>query len=619
MSEYQDNGGIGPWHVGEIKVQEQVMGPVDAAQVRAQYNDFISDTIRDNYKDFFEDASWLVVASQDADGHPRASIMQAPISSLPQGAGASLDPLPADKGLVSIPQDGQTFELNANGIIRGDPLEKNLQRPNAQVGMLRIELDRRQRARLNGVVVDQNNTSDAKIKARVRQSYGNCPKYIQARTWKPNPVQHGNRGRQVQLLQYDEELVALHDMIRHADTFFIVSGGEDNGLDASHRGGPPGFVKPVGPRTLVYPEYVGNFFFNTLGNIALDPRVGLLFVNFANGDIVQIKASAKIDFNKDSSMPGSQRVIHLEIASALLMKSALRMVSTDDPIPSPFNPPAATRSGDPVRITQIMPQTEDTSTFYLALSRPINYEPGQYGNFLIENGEDSFNRAWTISSTPRQGSSSAGGDTRIAITVKHKKGGKVSGLLHDMQELRKLKLRLLGIEGNFCVRHPWRSSADDVVEAHSEGVCASDDGQDKEGIYVFAAAGSGVTPVISNLRRMAMTGQTAIVFLSAKNAADVIFSRELQALVSSRIRIVINLTRVEDQVSLPESKEGKLYYFNGRVSPEAIRQGLQGYEDAKIEALFACGTDPFVAHFQSAWSSAQAPKPHNVVTESFMY
>ena len=56
----------------------------------------------------------------------------------------------------------------------------------------------------------------------------------------------------------------------------------------SHRGGKPGFVGVQGD-TLAIPDFRGNRFYNTLGNLLGDPRAGLLFVDFASGDILQIQ------------------------------------------------------------------------------------------------------------------------------------------------------------------------------------------------------------------------------------------------------------------------------------------------------------------------------------------
>jgi predicted pyridoxine 5'-phosphate oxidase superfamily flavin-nucleotide-binding protein len=72
-------------------------------------------------------------------------------------------------------------------------------------------------------------------------------------------------------------------LIREADTFFIASSHRDGGADASHRGGNPGFVHVLNETKLIWPDYSGNGMFQTLGNLAIDPRAGLLFMDFESG------------------------------------------------------------------------------------------------------------------------------------------------------------------------------------------------------------------------------------------------------------------------------------------------------------------------------------------------
>lgn len=82
--------------------------------------------------------------------------------------------------------------------------------------------------------------------------------------------------------------------INAADTFFIARGYHDRGenaaygMDASHRGGERGFVQVVGDGRLVFPDYAGNNHYNTIGNLVLDARVGLIFVDFETGGLLQL-------------------------------------------------------------------------------------------------------------------------------------------------------------------------------------------------------------------------------------------------------------------------------------------------------------------------------------------
>ena len=118
-------------------------------------------------------------------------------------------------------------------------------------------------------------------------------------------------------------------LIQKSDTMFIGSGhqkGEDvpsRGYDASHRGGAPGFVRVSDSKTLHIPDYAGNNFFNTIGNLITDPRVGLVFVDFETGGLLQITGRANIDWSHGGDDPAAWRTINVEIDAVVERPAAL--------------------------------------------------------------------------------------------------------------------------------------------------------------------------------------------------------------------------------------------------------------------------------------------------------
>ncbi len=158
-------------------------------------------------------------------------------------------------------------------------------------------------------------------------------KYIQAR--EPQYVDRAHAaGPAIASPRLDAAAV---QQVQSADTFFIATAhpdagrpqGQSHGVDVSHRGGKPGFVRvsedAAGQQWLTAPDFLGNFFFNTLGNIALSPRAGLLFVDFDRGDLLYVAVHASVvwDGPELASFAGAQRLLQMRVLQTLLAPAAL--------------------------------------------------------------------------------------------------------------------------------------------------------------------------------------------------------------------------------------------------------------------------------------------------------
>lgn len=174
----------------------------------------------------------------------------------------------------------------------GDPLSGLTE--GQDVALIAMEFAKRRRFRVNGRVTGSDANS---LTIEVEQAYGNCPLYIQARTFTP-------------VTSTDEESVGapdpalgssdrFHDedvaQITAADTFFFGTIHPTRGADASHRGGAPGFVRLQDDRTLWWPDYPGNNMFNSLGNLAVDPAAAMLFIDFATGRTLHLNGRAELE------------------------------------------------------------------------------------------------------------------------------------------------------------------------------------------------------------------------------------------------------------------------------------------------------------------------------------
>ena len=81
--------------------------------------------------------------------------------------------------------------------------------------------------------------------------------------------------------------------MQSADTFFLGTSHAQYGTDASHRGGPAGFVH-ADANGVRWPDFPGNNMFNSLGNLAVDPAAALLFVDFLSGRTLQLSGAAQV-------------------------------------------------------------------------------------------------------------------------------------------------------------------------------------------------------------------------------------------------------------------------------------------------------------------------------------
>lgn len=196
----------------------------------------------------------------------------------------------------------------------GDPLA-GLFDTERDVGLLAIEPATRRRMRVNG----RAHAIDRRLMVRTEQVYANCPKYIQTRTPIEDTPAAAGAARRTQELTTDQQR-----WIAAADTFFITTHAAGLGVDTSHRGGNPGFVTVAGPRRLSWPDYTGNSMYMTLGNLELDPRCGLLFLDWEHGHTLQLAGRARTDWDprRAADTPGAQRIVDFEVEQAVQIDAA---------------------------------------------------------------------------------------------------------------------------------------------------------------------------------------------------------------------------------------------------------------------------------------------------------
>jgi predicted pyridoxine 5'-phosphate oxidase superfamily flavin-nucleotide-binding protein len=106
--------------------------------------------------------------------------------------------------------------------------------------------------------------------------------------------------------------------IQARDMFFLATADADGAPDCSYKGGDPGFAHVVDPTTLTFPVYDGNGMFRSLGNIVVNPAVGLLFVDLEEGSRLRVNGRARLEWDGELVMryPGASGVVVVTVESA---------------------------------------------------------------------------------------------------------------------------------------------------------------------------------------------------------------------------------------------------------------------------------------------------------------
>lgn len=554
-----------PFHRGELEIQSRVGVRDRIANVGKKV---IRNYLPDEHRQFYAKLPMLFIASVDSAGRPWASV------------------LAGRPGFVRAP-DSQTLAVNAVPIYR-DPLATNLDK-GARIGVLGIEYYSRRRNRVNGEVSAIGSNS---FEVSVGQTFGNCPQYIQARDYQLLPAidQIGKKIPTRKVREFDKH---CRQIIALADHFYIgtaVTPLDDNaayGADVSHRGGKPGFVRIDNKRTLTVPDYVGNYLFNTLGNILLNPRAGLLFVDFASGDVLTITGEAKIiwDGNERSAFDGAERLIRFTLDEGILLEGAL---------PIRWSPPEyspnleATGSWDEVaarlrntrpaagyrdfNVVRIEPESGSVTSFYLAPDDSSTIPRNKAGQFLaveiqVPGFAAPFHRTYTISNIASQNC------YRLSIKRELARSpdtapGIVSNYFHDHVKVGS-RIRAMLPRGKFA-----------LDECSRRGV-------------VLLSAGVGVTPMISMLLHLVANSEDLnesrqVWFIhGARNGSEHAFRHEVREIAARHPWLNVHV-----RYSQPHHNDIELRDYDsvGHVDIELVDELIPGDEFD----YYLCGPGSFV-------------------------
>ncbi|WP_336819081.1 FAD-binding oxidoreductase [Cedecea sp. MMO-103] len=526
------------WHEGEIFLQDKVGVTERMAEVGQRV---IRDHMPEQHRDFYAQLPFIVIGSISQNGEAWATLLE------------------GDPGFITSPTS--TRLTIAASLTTEDPAAEGI-RDRASIGLLGIELHTRRRNRMNGTLLQTDNG----FQVEVDQSFGNCPRYIQLREFTFSRAPGSHAGGTVETLPgLDAEASA---MIQAADAFFVASWAGREGkrqADVSHRGGKPGFIRVGDDGTLTIPDFNGNLFFATLGNILLNGQAGLLFVDFNTGDMLQMTGEAKVilDSPEIAAFQGAERlwtfkarrVVRRRNALALRWKFEAEGLSPHSLMTGDWQAASnrlkatelATR-WRPFRVAKIEDESRSIRSFYLQPDDDAGLLPHLAGQHLPirvkpDGAEAPVIRTYTLSSAPS--------DAFYRISVK--RDGSVSRHLHDS----------VSIGDSIDVRAP---AGNFTLNAHEPRPA------------VLLAGGVGITPMLAMLRHIVYEGlrkqriRQTFLFQASRQLEDLPFTHEIGELVAAA-KGAVQAIRVLSQPG--DARPDKDYDVHGHIDMSLLTSRLQ--------------------------------------------
>ena len=516
------------WHEGETFIQEK-LGVAERMAAIGQRA--VRDHMPDQHRDFYAQLPFIVLGSVDPQGAPWATL------------------LAGKPGFLSSPTP-TTLDIAAHAD-PGDPAADGMRDGDA-VGLLGIEMHSRRRNRMNGIL----SVGEGGIRVEVDQSFGNCPRYIQLRdiAFARDPGEKFT-GVVEDLPELDAPARA---MIAASDAFFVATYAdrkERRQVDVSHRGGKAGFVRIAGDGTLTVPDFNGNLFFSTLGNIVLNGKAGLVFIDYENGDLLQMTGDAEVilDSPEIAAFQGAERLWSFRPRRILRRQGALALrwsFRKDGWSPSSLmtgdwtQAAARLQASDlairwrPYKVTRIVEESPSIRSFHLQPDDRAGLLPHIAGQHLpirvnVSGTDKPVMRTYTLSVAPSDGL------YRISV----KRDGAVSRHLHDSIRVG------------------------DVIEARApDGQFTIDPFETRPAVLL--AGGIGITPLLAMLRHVVYEGlrrqrmRPTILVQAARSKSDRPFEREIAALVNAAQGAVRWIRVLSDPDG---AEEGIDYDVSGRI------------------------------------------------------
>lgn len=282
-------------------------------------------------------------------------------------------------------------------------------------------------------------------------------------------------------------------------------------MDTNHRGGPVGFVRVLSNdetgAEIIYPEYSGNRLYQTLGNLRITPKAGLVFPDFDTGDVLYVTGRTRILIGQDAAdvMPHSNLAVSVKVTAARFVQNGLPFRGTEGER-SPYNPNVrllasegnlAAQFQGPVNSAKLLDRKQITPTitrYRFSMSEPQQYEPGQwvaldfskeldFGYSHMRDDDprslnDDWIRTFTVSSPPGPLTKNGTPHGEFELTVRT--AGPVTAFMTSGRFSKDFEVPIRGFGGDFRLQ--------------TAAEC--------EDLLPFVAGGVGITPLLGQLPRI---------------------------------------------------------------------------------------------------------------------
>lgn len=446
----------------------------------------------------------------------------------------------------------------------------------APVSLLVPMFAEREALRINGWIA---HATDEQFVVEIDQAFTNSRKYLHIRgehrngtdtepsSVEPNLRPRGSLSRQ------------MSELLRNADTLFVSTRHSETGksprqsLDVSHRAGLPGFMVTPDANTVLWPEYGGNGFFNTMGNLMLDSRCGLVVMAGNGPQALHLRGKAEVLWHDDllEEATGTRRGIRFTVEQASFVDDVLNRhhpLIHYAPELAPRAPGRSQRRSRLLRVEEKITEAPDVVSLNLVSTDGLPLFPFSGGQHIaiaerVSGEQRPLERDYTLSSYQERPES-------YRVTVKREPGD-TDG------EHSSLSSRLHGEVDTGDVVETRPPSGEFTLPAPLTRP------------LVFVSAGIGVTPIVAMLQELAERAPDHPVWIihGARNRTAWALRDEMRALTD-------RLVNAHWHIRFSQPSNGDVptvdYDEQGRVDLDTLKGVLpfDGYD------FFLCGPDDFL-------------------------